>query len=205
MNLTRLLPALIAGCCLWLPLSLRADLPPAFAWTKQYSADVIVTTSKGETITSHMATDNGKMRNETEVHGMNATVIMRPDQNKTYMVMDAQKMVMTLPYNPGKMKRYNPLASPEDIKIELVGPDTVDGTAGTKYKMTNKDGKVFFMWLDAAKQVPIKMVAEDGSVTIVWKNVVMGPQNPSLFEVPAGYAVIAMPQAGGMPMPSSGQ
>ena len=196
MNLPRLLPAVIVGCGLFLSPSLKADAPP-FALSKQYSADVVITNKKGETINNHMAVDNGKIRNETTMHGMNMVMILRPDLLKTYMVMPDSKMVMELPYNADKWKKKLPPMSTDDGTTVLVGPEVVDGTATLKYKMTNKDNKVFYIWVDAVKQVPVKMTAEDGSFTSLWKNYTTGPQTASLFEPPAGYQVMSMPSSGG--------
>ena len=85
------------------------------------------------------------------------------------MVMTDQKMVMELPYNADKWKKKLPPMSTDDGTTVLVGPEVVDGTATLKYKMTNKDNKVFYIWVDAVKQVPVKMMAEDGSFTSFWK------------------------------------
>jgi hypothetical protein len=68
-----------------------------------------------------------------------------------------------------------------------------EGAACMKYKVTsNASNKVSFMWVDAATKAPVKMVAEDGSFTMLWKNYKAGPQDPALFEVPAGYKVMSM-------------
>ena len=70
----------------------------------------------------------------------------------------------------------------------------------TKYKVTSdKTKQVFFFWLDVARKIPVQMAAADGSLVVKWKNFVAGPQDPSLFEVPAGYQVTAMPDMPGMP------
>jgi len=45
-------------------------------------------------------------------------------------------------------------------KIELVGPDTVDGTKAYRLKVTLKNGKVTDVYLDAATGLEIKLVNE---------------------------------------------
>ena len=102
--------------------------------------------------------DNGKVRNEMNTHGMDVVLIIRPDEKKMYSVMLAQKMVMEMPLDPEKMKAKLPPTSGDDGKFELVGPDTVDGAACTKYKVTSsKDNKVFFWWVNDATKAPVKM------------------------------------------------
>jgi hypothetical protein len=129
---------------------------------------------------------------------MQVVSIIRPDQNKIYSVMPAQKMVMTMSIDPEKMKQKMPTTMAGDGKFDLVGPDTVDGVACLKYKMTAaKDNKVFYWWISIDAKIPVKMAADDGSITLVWKNYKAGPQDPSLFEVPAGYQVMEMPSMPG--------
>jgi outer membrane lipoprotein-sorting protein len=45
-------------------------------------------------------------------------------------------------------------------KIELVGPDTVDGTKAYRLKVTQKNGRVTDIYLDAASGLEIKLVNE---------------------------------------------
>lgn len=203
MNPSRLFLVVVAGCCLLRPESLFAQTPDAvspFGPTKQFSADMVITTDKGQNITQKIYNDSGKVRTEMSMQGMQMVSIVRPDQQKVYSVMVAQKMVMVMPYDPEKYKKMMVASSGPQGKFELVGPDTVEGVVCTKYKVTSdKDNKVFFMWVDAATKVPVKMMAEDNSVTILWKNYKTGPQDPALFEPPADYKVMSMPGAPGMP------
>lgn len=203
MNSSRLLPALLLGCCLLLTRPLHAQDSP-FGPGKQFSADQTITTKEGKTITDKIYMDDGKVRTEMSMSGMQIISIIRPDLKKIYTVMDAQKMVMEMPYDAAKiMKNLPPTTG--DGKFETIGPDTVDGVACTKYKVTNKNGKVFFMWNDAAKKTPVKMTSEDGTFVMLWKNYQAGPQPASLFEPPSGYQVMAMPAAMPAPAAPSGQ
>jgi hypothetical protein len=195
MNPTR--PILLAAlaCCLALSPAVRAQAPAPWAPARQYSADQVITLKDGRTITSKSSMDNGKLRTEISTNGMNMVSIIRPDLKKLYTIMPGQKMVMEMTLNPDKLQQYK-AATGEDAKFELVGPEVLDATPVLKYKMTSgKDAKVFFWWIDATTKVPLKMTAEDGSFTLVWKNYKAGPQDASLFEPPADYQVIQMPGA----------
>jgi hypothetical protein len=111
--------------------------------------------------------------------------------------MNAQKMVMEMPYDPDKFQGRTAASFGPEGTFELVGPDTIDGVSCTKYKVTSdKTKQVFYFWLDVARKVPVQMAAADGSLTVKWKNFTVGPPDASLFEVPEGYQVMAMP---GMP------
>lgn len=193
MNPFRLI-AFVAGCCFFALPFLRADdAAPPFAFSKQYSADMVITTQDGTTMTNKINAADGKIRTEMNTHGMQIISIVRPDQQKAYSVMVAQKMVMEMPYDAEKFKKQAAATAGPEGKFELIGPDTVDGVACTKYKVTSADGKVIFYWIDATKKLPVKMAAEDGTFSMVWKNYQVGPQDASLFEPPADYQKMTMP------------
>jgi outer membrane lipoprotein-sorting protein len=178
------------------PLPAQATGVP-FEMSKQYSAEMVATTKDGRDMAQKIYSDDGKVRSEMNSSGMQMVMIVRPDLKKVYNVMVAQKMAMEMNYDPTRFPV--PGTTDSGAKYELVGPDTVDGVSCTKYKMTAKDGKVFDFWIDTDKKAPVKMVAEDGAITMVWKNFVAGPQDSSLFEVPSGYQVMKMPTGAGMP------
>jgi hypothetical protein len=199
MNPSRVFLLIVAGCCFFSsrPLLGQAAGVP-FDVSKQYSAQMVITTQDGRVMNSKVYNDNGKVRSEVSMPGMTMVSIIRPDLKKMYTVVESQKMVMETSYDPSV--HPIPGATPDnDAKYELVGPETVDGVACTKYKVTTKDGKVVFFWIDPSKKALVKTMPEDGSVTIVWKNFVAGPQDASLFEPPAGYKTMQMPSGVGMP------
>ena len=207
MNPSRLVFAVVAGICLLSPLSSVAqDTAPPFAMAKQYSADQTITTKDGTVIQTKSFVDGDKMRSEITMNGMNMETIVRKDKQKIYQVMDAQKMVMEMDYDPDKfMKGRTAAAFGPTGKFELVGPDTVDGVVCMKYKITSdKNKQVFFFWLDAANKAPVEMADADGSFTVKWKNYKVGPQAAALFEVPDGYQVMPMPNMPGGAPPGAG-
>jgi hypothetical protein len=191
-GMIRFLLILVAGGCLMNGrLAWADDAAPPMA--KQYSADMVIT-AQAHPMNSKIFKDNDKIRTEMNAQGMQMVSIIRPDQLKMYNVMVAQKMVMVIPLDPERAKKIA-AANGTEGKFDLIGPDTVDGVACTKYKVTSSDNKVSFMWIAAAKKVPVKMASEDGSYNIVWKNVQIGPQDAVLFEPPADYQVMQMPAA----------
>jgi hypothetical protein len=201
MHLTRLALLPVAGFCLGLGQMLHAQTPAPAApppWTpdKQFSSDEVVSLKNGMTVTGKAYMDNGKIRTEMNMNGMDMVAIIRPDEKKIYTVMPAQKMVMEMPLDPAKMKQVTLLAS-DDAKYDFVGPDVVNGTPSLKYKMTT-DGKIFYWWVNAATKAPIKIASEDGSFSTTFTNYKAGPQDASLFEPPAGFQVMQMP-AGALP------
>jgi len=198
MNSIRLVLAIVAGCCLLRPEPLIAqglDFISPFG-SLQFSADVVITTKNGMTMTQKMYCDAGKVRTEMSMQGMQTISIERPDLKKIYNVMVAQKMVMEVPFDPSQFKSQPGDASGEHGKYEPVGPDTVDGEACTKYRgMAAKSDKVFFYWVAAATKAPVKLATDDGSFTMIWKNYKPGPQDAALFEPPADYQKMTTPSA----------
>jgi outer membrane lipoprotein-sorting protein len=195
MNPSRLVWLLFLGGCLLRPEPLPADQgAPPFAMDKQYSADLTITMKDGMSIPSKTYVDGDKLRNELEANGMALVIIVRKDKQKIYQIMASQKMIMETPYDPDKFKGNSGTSFGPEGKFELIGPDTVDGTACTKYKVTSdKTKQIFYFWLDVARKVPVQMAAADGSITVKWKNYKVGPQDAALFEPPVGYQVMAMP------------
>lgn len=173
----------------------------------QYSADLVFTTKDGTTVRAKTFLSGDKLRSEMTMGGMNMATIVRKDKQKIYQVMESQKMVMEMDYDPNKLAGNAAASFGPQGKFEVVGPDTVGGVACVKYKVTSdKGGQVFYFWADAAHKVPVQMAAEDGSFTVQWKNYKTGPQDAALFEVPAGYQVMPMPAMPNMPsMPGGGQ
>lgn len=194
-NTSRLLFAILAGCCLLRLESLAAQDAAPFVFAKQYSADVATTDKKGDALESKMYVDSGKLRAEANTNGTSRQIlIIRHDQHKFYQVMVDRKMVMETPMDSERYKKAMGPYSPEN-KFDWIGPETVDGVACTKYKGTYPGiyghAKVVFLWVDVAKQVPIKMLEENG--TTIFKNYKVGPQDALLFEPPAGYQIMPMP------------
>jgi hypothetical protein len=197
---TRLVVALVVVASLLHPAVLRADDAPPFTMSKQYSADMAITSGSGFNMTTHTSVDGDKARSDMQMmNGMAVSTIIRKDKKKIYHVLDAQKMVMESDFDPAKMANAAAAVNGPQGKFELVGPDTVDGVAATKYKVTAGDGKINYFWLDPANKAPLEMASGDGAYTIKWKNFKAGPQDPALFEPPAGYQVMNMPSGMGMP------
>ena len=171
---------------------------PPFVPDKQYSADETITTGD-RTTEAKSAVDNGKVRMEMNMNGMPMISIVRPDQGKMYSVMVEQKMMMVMPLSPATQQKMAAMTD-DSTKFETAGPDTVDGTACTKYKMTTKDGSVYFLWANATSKTPVKLASQDGATSIVYKNYKAGAPDASLFDPPAGFQVMNMPaMPGGMP------
>jgi Domain of unknown function (DUF4412) len=94
------------------------------------------------------------------------------------------------------------LTEKQKAKMKKVGSDTIDGYACDKYETTmdhqGKSMKVY-TWVATDLGVPIKVVSEDGSFSMEYKDIKPGEVADSLFEAPQGYKKMKMPFA--MPSP----
>lgn len=140
---------------------------------------------------------HGKERNEMQMEGMSMISIIRPDKNVAWQLMPMQKMYMEV-----DMKSANKMSgkAPDDVTIEKIGSDTLDGMNTTKYKILMKDKSAGgFIWL-SPENIPVKMdfLSKEGKdknrVAMTLKNLKVEPQEAALFELPPGY----------QPMPSMG-
>jgi hypothetical protein len=176
--------------------SFAATLPVP---TVEYSADRTVETDKGN-FTGKIYATRDKQRSETNVGGMQSVMIIRQDKQVGYMLMPAQQMYRELDVATAKQQSGG---QPSDVvDITEVGTETIEGVSTTKYKMIMKDGSAGgFMWI-TKEGIPVKLDAitkENGKktrFTMRLSNLKIGPLDPSVFDVPAGYT--AMPNFGSM-------
>ncbi len=174
----------------------NALTPPAL--TVEYSADRKIETDGGD-MQGRVNAAPGVERNETVMQGMSSVMILRMDEKASYLLMPAQKMYQVL--DIGQASKQVGSVSPEHTEMELVGEETVSGQATNKYKFVMKDKSAGgFLWYTATG-IPVKMdvLSKNGKkkerMTVTLENIKIETQDPSLFEVPAGFN--KLPGAGG--------
>jgi hypothetical protein len=164
----------------------------------EYSADRVMETEAG-TFEGKVYAAKDKERSETSMQGMTSVMILRRDKQLGYMLMPAQKMYQQMDF--AKAQQQSGAQPADQVEITEVGSDTIEGQATTKYKLIMKDGSAGgFMWF-TKDGIMMKMdtVVKNGRsksrMTITLKNLKVGSQDASLFEVPSSYN--AMPSMGG--------
>ena len=88
-----------------------------------------------------------------------------------------------------------------------MGSETIDKHPAKKYEVTyTESGKKtrMYQWMATDINFPVKMAAVDGSWSVEYRNIKMGSQPDSLFEVPAGYSKMDMPDMSSMPQMPKG-
>lgn len=79
----------------------------------------------------------------------------------------------------------DPCSGRTDCTSRKVGTETVNGRSCDKLEVTDKSGKST-LWIDQKLHFPVRMQGQDGA-TMDLTNIKEGPQDPSLFKLPAGY------------------
>lgn len=125
-------------------------------------------------------------------------VITRMDKKVIWNIMPREKMYMEIPLNLNNKPMVEEKFGGE-IERKHISNETIDGHPTKKYLITYKDGNKkgqVYQWLATDINFPVKTASIDGSWVQEYKNIKMGSQPNSLFEIPAGYTKIQMP--GGM-------
>jgi outer membrane lipoprotein-sorting protein len=164
----------------------------------EFSADVI-TKSAGHAMNAAMYTKDGKMRMEMKEQGQ--TTIMRPDKNVVWMLMPDQKAYMEMAFDPKQQPKTTEKVQGE-VSRKLIGSEKIDRYDTKKYEVTYKAAAKtdrMYQWITPEIQFPVKSAAIDGSWSTEYRNIKMGSQPDSLFEVPSGYKKMSMPAMPGMP------
>lgn len=150
-----------------------------------FSADAVISMYpyQGKTFVS-----GGKMRMETP----QMLIISRMDKKVTWMLMPSQKMYAEVPINPNMVvtDKFH-----DEIDRKLIGQDTVDGKPTDKYLVTVKNNGVtekIHQWICKSTGIPLKMAAADDSWFLEFKNLKIGSQDASLFELPSGFNKMSM-------------
>jgi outer membrane lipoprotein-sorting protein len=170
------------------------------ALAMEFSADTITTHKGGEKITGKLYYKPDRFRMEMKAHE-DMIVITRMDRKVAWNIMPAMKMYMEMPFD----LKNRPMVDEKfegETERKLLGSETIDGHPTKKYLITYKSGNrtdQVYQWIATDINFPLKTAATDGSWIQEFRNVRIGSQSGSLFEVPAGYQKMDMPQMpGGM-------
>jgi hypothetical protein len=158
----------------------------------EFSADTIMSAS-GHVMKGKIFMKDKKIRMENQ--GLPSYNIVRSDKNLMWMVTPASKSYMEIKADPSNSPRTEEKI-PGEISRKKIGSEKIDGHPADKYEITyTNKGKTdkIYQWMATDINFPIKTAAVDGSFTQEYKNIKMGGQPDSLFELPSGYKKINMP------------
>ena len=169
----------------------------------EYSADTMMETAE-VSMKGHVNYTPTRERREmvTGSGGDKMIMITRHDKKVAWTLMPSEKMYMEMSLAQAKddLSKYK-------IEQTVVGPETVNGVDTTKSKiiMTGPKGEKMggFMWV-SKENIVVKMdaIAIDKKQKMRFKteltDLKVGKQDPTLFEVPAGYEKMGMPSFGSL-------
>ena len=166
------------------------------AHAMEFSADMIMTSKEGR-VMGKVFYKPDRFRMEVKSPEEMIT-ITRMDKKVIWNIMPREKMYMEMPFSPKDKPKVEEKFEGE-IEKRHVGNETIDGHPATKYLITYKSGsgkEQVYQWWATDINFPVKTAAVDSSWAQEYKNIKIGSQPNSFFEVPAGYKKFQMP--GGM-------
>lgn len=193
-----------AKLCLWVMGMMAAGVVNAVQESNiEYSADSYLETSAA-VMEGPAYFAPGKERREYVMDGITMVNITRRDQNVIWSLMPEDKTYMEI--KPSEDNSSTDLSGYQ-IEQTRVGPETVNGVKTTKNKiiMTGPKGQKMggFMWV-TAEGIVVKMdaIAVDKKskerFKTELKNLKIGRQDASLFEIPKDFTKMDMGSIGSM-------
>jgi hypothetical protein len=204
---------LIVPLALAAALSLAAGSPAA---AQQFSADLVNTgEDAGQGKAQKIYVADGKVR--MEGGGVKGGALVADSAAKTAIMLIPEKRIyvdmarmagmvqVLMPVNPNdpcpqwqelmaKGARGKPGAGDEGAwTCKRIGPDTVNGRSAIKYEAVSAKGEQNSGWIDPKLKFLIKSQNTQGR-GMELRNIQEGPQQASLFEVPAGYQKVDIGQ-----------
>ena len=176
----------------------------AVASATEFSADTIMT-CKGRTMTGKAFFSKDRYRIDMEAPQIKGSErafavtsrIVRMDKKVVWHINPNTKTYGEIAYDDMKDR---PMAEAKkmvgEVERKEVDAETIDGHPTKKYLVTRKTGDKqheVYSWLATDMNFPIKTAAADGSWSQEYKNIKIGAQPSSLFEIPAGYTKFQMP------------
>jgi len=181
------------GIALGTVLLLAASLVQAAEFTA-----TMVTKAGGVEIPGKIYVKENKVRNEVQAGGQTSIHILRPDKKVVWIIIPQQKAYVEMPITHTAQQKMLPLTEDQKAKMKKVGTETINGYSCDKYETTmSHQGKPMqvFTWVATDLGVPIKIVSEDGSFSMEYKDIKPGQVADSLFDVPQDYKKMQLPFA----------
>ena len=161
---------------------------------RPFSADQVHTINNKTTAGKIYFTPNAARMETIDAKGTKSIQIMRFDQKVIWSLMPAQKMYLELP--GASMSDWASWADAQNLQRESLGMEQVGEYHCEKFRVHVKvmgQQSTNLEW-DAKELdgLPIKTQDEKGKWSTEYRNVQVGPQDPSLFEIPAGYQKMSL-------------
>ena len=167
-----------------------------------FCADMETKAKNGQVmVMGKMCVKGQKSRHEMNQGGRQMIMINRPDKHVAWSLMPQSKQYMEVPVSEDEMgdqpENWN-----QDLQKEgkFLGKETVNGVECNKYELSEDQHKVTY-WISVKDNIPVRILSEEMEVN--YKNIRTGNVPNKLFEIPAGYRKLNIPNIPGM-IPRSG-
>ncbi len=171
------------------------------AMAAEFTADMVQTMNGKQLATGKVAIKDMKIRMDMNIEGQKPVSIMDPATKKVILLMPDMHAYMEMQTPPNQLDTAAlSQVTPDQGQWRTVGTETIDGWVCEKRELVSKDksGGEVTAWFATKLNYPIKIVHKDKDVSeVLYKNIKQSPVDATLFAVPAGYQMMAMP---GMPM-----
>jgi hypothetical protein len=164
----------------------------------------------------YMSKDKMRVEPQQQHNLMGGAAIFNFATQTTDVLMPERKMYIEFASGQGPQQRNFNYFRPLDVQnacgdwqkmapnrggtCKKIGSETVNGRDTVKYEGTATDGTVTDVWLDPTLRFPVKWQGKNSGGEL--RNISVGSQPASLFEVPAGFQKMDM---GAMGMPPNTQ
>lgn len=179
-----------------------------------FSADFSSTSATGKKANGKYYFSPPNFRMDMSANGQNVSIITDSGTQTNYMIMHDRHMYIEThsdqaspfmrqqPFMPHDFDPKNPCAwavQHDASSCKSLGTEMANGRLCDKYQGTSKDGKIVTGWIDQKLHMVIKGVSSDGA-EFDFSNIKEGRPDASLFQPPAGYQKMNIPNMpGGRP------
>ena len=167
---------------------------------QQFSADMVRLKPAGA-VTTKVNFKADQVRMEVTGQSTKSYVILNLAKHQSIMVLPDTKTYVISP--PGRMPSSIPLVrvgNPDEACVDWVkdvnktgeckkvGDEELNGRKSVKYTATSSNGDTGTVWIDRELKIPMKWEGEKGAAE--FRNIKLGTQEESLFELPTDYEKI---------------
>lgn len=160
----------------------------------EYAATRIIQSGSGPfagEVSSQIYVSGNKERIETQVGSQYMITIVRPDKHVAWLLSPQEKTYQEIAID--NMFSVNHERYFDRSKLKKLGEENIEGIKTIKYKAVSAEGLFAgHIWL-SEKSIPLKIekaddkVSGQSAVSIILRDLRVGLQTPSLFELPQGF------------------
>jgi len=154
----------------------------------EFSADQI-TKVNGKIHVSSIFYRDDRWRLEHQAVGPVNVTIVRKDKQVMWMLLSRLKHFKEVPYDPDQAPKVQESLEGERSRT-AVGSETLDGHPTTLFEVHVQKGDQtadYYQWLARDIHFPLKLMKKDGSWSIEYRRVRIGPVSDFLFQLPVNF------------------